>query len=220
METSRHRFEMEVTVAGNARKGTPDAARKVPRIVAGRLAEFCEVVIPFNGLTRAQVDNFVLDHRLEAASMTRILLVACALLATAAIAQSPPVAKPVPLPTVAPAGSLYARLGGTPAVSAFVADTIDQVANGEHTRRSFDKVNLQHVKDMLAEQICSLTGGGCTYSGDTMREVHAGHQITNAEFFELVEVLRAAMRKHDVPLAARNELLEILAPMKRDVVKL
>jgi hemoglobin len=86
--------------------------------------------------------------------------------------------------------------------------------------RSFDKVNLQHVKDKLVEQICSLTGGGCNYSGDTMRDVHAGHKITNAEFAELVEVLREAMRKQNVPLSARNELLEILAPMKRDVVKL
>ncbi len=133
-------------------------------------------------------------------------------------AQAPP--PPAPLPAVAPAGSLYARLGGTPVVSAFVSDTIDRVAAGESTKRSFDKVNLQHVKDMLAQQICALTAGGCTYTGDTMRDVHAGHQITNAEFFELVEILRASMRSHAVPLAARNELLELLAPMKRDVVKL
>jgi hypothetical protein len=33
-------------------------------------------------------------------------------------------------------------------------------------------------------------------------------------------VLRESMRTQKVPLAARNELLEILAPMKRDVVKL
>ena len=152
--------------------------------------------------------------------MTRLLLLACALLASAALAQSPPLPGPVELPTVAPTGSLYARLGGTPVVTAFVSDTIDQVASAESTRRSFDKVNLQHVKDLLAQQICSLTGGGCVYSGDTMREVHAGHQITNAEFFELVEVLRASMRARNVPRTARNELLEILAPMKRDVVKL
>lgn len=133
-------------------------------------------------------------------------------------AQTPPAA--APLPTVAPAGSLYARLGGTPVVSVVVSETIEQVAADPATKRSFDKVNLKHVKDMLAEQICSLTGGGCIYSGDTMREVHAGHKISHAEFYSLVELMRDSMRRHDVPLAARNELLEILAPMKRDVVKL
>jgi hemoglobin len=126
----------------------------------------------------------------------------------------------VPPPAIAPAGSLYARLGGTPAVTAFVADTIDKVVASPDMNRSFDKVNLQHVKNMLTEQICALTGGGCTYSGDTMREVHAGHHISNAEFFGLVEALRESMRAREVPLAARNQLLEILAPMKRDVVKL
>lgn len=133
---------------------------------------------------------------------------------------SPPVAAPIVLPAVAPAGSLYGRLGGTPKVTAFVNQTIDKVAADPHMNRSFDKVNLQHVKDMLSQQICSLTGGGCTYTGDTMRDVHAGHHISNAEFAGLVEVLRDAMRAQDVPLSARNELLEILAPMKRDVVKL
>ena len=123
-------------------------------------------------------------------------------------------------PAEAPAGSLYARLGGTPKVTAFVNQTIEHVAADPRMNQSFDKVNLQHVKDMLLEQICSLTGGGCTYTGDTMREVHAGHHISNAEFFGLVEELRSAMRAQAVPLAARNELLEILAPMKRDVVKL
>jgi hemoglobin len=141
-----------------------------------------------------------------------------AFLATAAFAQMPP--PRVPPPAVAPEGSLYARLGGTPAVTAFVNETIEKVAVSPATQRSFDKVNLQHVKDMLIEQICSITGGGCAYTGDTMRDVHAGHKITNAEFFALVEVLRDSMRTHRVPLSARNELLELLAPMKRDVVKL
>jgi hemoglobin len=139
-------------------------------------------------------------------------------LSAAAFAQAPPAL--VPPPVVAPPGSLYERLGGTSKVTAFVNQTIDKVAANPATNNSFDKVNLQHVKDMLIEQICSLTGGGCRYTGDTMRDVHAGHHVSNAEFFDLVEVLRDAMRAQEVPLAARNELLEILAPMKRDVVKL
>jgi len=150
------------------------------------------------------------------------LVGACALLAFGVSATASADAPPprIPPPAIAPAGSLYARLGGTTTVTAFVGDTIDKVVANPEMNRSFDKVNLQHVKDMLIEQICALSGGGCTYTGDTMREVHAGHQISNAEFFGLVEVLRESMRARDVPLEARNQLLEILAPMKRDVVKL
>jgi hemoglobin len=72
---------------------------------------------------------------------------------------------------------------------------------------------------MLIEQICSLSGGGCAYTGDSMRDVHAGLNIDQSEFYGLVESLREALQHHGVALRERNELLQILAPMKRDVVE-
>ena len=132
----------------------------------------------------------------------------------AAVGTTPNVSTAHPAP-----GSLYERLGGTAKVTAVVNDTIDRVAADPSMNQSFDKVDLKRVKALLVEQICALTGGGCTYTGDSMKDVHAGHKIRNAEFYGLVEVLRDSMRKHDIPLSARNELLEILAPMKRDVVE-
>jgi hemoglobin len=118
-------------------------------------------------------------------------------------------------PPIAPAGSLYARLGGTSVVTAFVADTIDKLVANPETNHSFDRVNLQQVKDLLTARICTLTGGGCADSGARLREVHAGQLVTESS--GLVEALRESMRARDVPLAARNQLLEILAPMNRDV---
>src|SRR5262245_45586284 len=112
---------------------------------------------------------------------------------SAAVGTTPSVAAAQP-----PAGSLYARLGGTAKVTAVVDETIDKVAADPHMNQSFDKVDLKRVKALLVEQICALSGGGCTYTGDTMKDVHAGHKITNAEFFGLVEVLRDSMRNHDI----------------------
>ena len=53
-------------------------------------------------------------------------------------------------------------------------------------------------------RICAVTGGGCRYRGAADTDP------------ELVEALRLAMRTHGVPLAARNELLEALAPTRRN----
>lgn len=128
-------------------------------------------------------------------------------------------AERAPLPAVAPAGSLYERLGGTAKVTAIVDGTIERVAHDPLTSHAFEKVNLKRVKSFLAEFICSRAGGGCSYTGDTMKEIHAGQHITNAQFYQLVETLREEMRAQDIPLGARNELLAILAPMKRDVVE-
>jgi hemoglobin len=115
--------------------------------------------------------------------------------------------------------SLYERMGGQPTVDAIAADIIDDAANNPKLKRSFAKVDLARVKRLLAEQICDVSGGGCHYTGDSMHDVHAGLGITEAEFYGLVEVLRTSMRRHGVGLRERNELLQILAPMKRDVVE-
>jgi len=116
-------------------------------------------------------------------------------------------------------GSLYVRLGGARNVQAIVGDLIDHVSRDPRTRRSFDKVNLTRVKGLLAVKICDLTGGGCKYTGDSMHDVHAGLGISEAEFYSLVDVLRASLRRHGVGLRERNELLRILAPIERDVVE-
>ena len=106
--------------------------------------------------------------------------------------------------TNASADSLYARLGGTPVVEAVVADAID-------------KTHLPLAKDQLAERICTLTGGGCS-DGGKLNLSHAAQPISRAEFSSLVEAMRESMRARNVPLAARNQLLEILAPVSRDAV--
>lgn len=118
----------------------------------------------------------------------------------------------------AQAGSLYERLGGAPVVEAVVNETIDGVLANPRLAQSFQGTNIGRVKRLLAEQLCQLSGGGCVYTGDPMRAVHAGHHISEAEFYGLVEILRAALVRHGVALAARNQLLALLAPMKRNVV--
>jgi len=114
--------------------------------------------------------------------------------------------------------SLYARMGGEPVIRVVVSDTLDQVVADHQLGRSFEKVDVDRVKRLLVEQICELADGGCHYSGDSMREVHGGHQISEAEFYGLVQILRDNLKRHHVRQRERNELLVLLAPMKRDVV--
>lgn len=121
-----------------------------------------------------------------------------------------------PDPTIKP--TLWDRMGGNPVVTQFVSETIDRAANDPRTSRSFKDVKLQHVKDMIVEQICSLTGGGCKYTGDPMDKVHAGLKNTEGEMNLLVQFLRDALARNGVKDTEKNELLRILAPMKHDIV--
>jgi hemoglobin len=114
---------------------------------------------------------------------------------------------------------LYDRLGGSAGVAAIAATLIDRVSSDPKLGRSFKDSNLDRIKRLLAEQICDLAGGPCHYSGDSMKEVHAGHHISEAEFYGMVADLRVVLKERHVSQGAINELLRLLAPMKRDVVE-
>ena len=116
------------------------------------------------------------------------------------------------------AGSLYQRLGGEPVVTKVVDAAVARIARDPRVNQSFHNVNLKKVKQGIVEQICMLTGGGCRYTGDDMKKVHAGLDITEREFNALVEALRDELDRNGVREREKNELLRILAPMKRDIV--
>tara|TARA_R110002049_G_scaffold12203_6_gene54990 strand:- start:785 stop:1210 length:426 start_codon:yes stop_codon:yes gene_type:complete len=117
------------------------------------------------------------------------------------------------------ADSLYRRLGGQPVIEQAVDRTIAQVANDPRVNHSFDQVNIKRLNKRIVEQICSLTGGGCIYTGDEMKLVHQGLNIDERAFYALVEALRQALNDLDVGEREKNELLVILAPMKRLIVE-
>jgi hemoglobin len=115
--------------------------------------------------------------------------------------------------------SLYARLGGASGVATIADTLIDRVVADPVTGPSFQGSKLDRIKQLLAEQICDLSGGPCRYSGDPMREVHAGHHISEAQFYRMVDALRDILREQHVDQRSTNQLLRLLAPMKRDVVE-
>ncbi len=122
------------------------------------------------------------------------------------------------LPTGDPAPSLYSQLGGEPVIARVVDRTIDAAASDPRTRRSFDGIKLAAVKQSLAQQICALAEGPCRYEGETMARAHRDARITASEFDALVGMLREQLDAAGVDDAAKNRLLRLLAPMKRDIV--
>jgi len=118
-----------------------------------------------------------------------------------------------------PRPSLYERLGGQNGVANIANALIDRVATDPTLGRSFKGSNLGRIKTLLAEQICDLSGGPCHYSGDPMKQVHAGQHISEAEFYNMVATLRDVLKQQHVSQGASNELEGLLAPMKRDIVE-
>lgn len=118
----------------------------------------------------------------------------------------------------APAGSLYDRLGGKPAITAVVDDFIGNVAADARINRRFATADIPRLKTMLVDQICEATGGPCTYRGASMLDAHKGMKITDGEFTALVEDLVKSLDKFKVPAKEKNELLSALGGMKPQIV--
>jgi hemoglobin len=118
----------------------------------------------------------------------------------------------------APHASLFNDLGGLSGITNIVDDFLVGLGSDPRIAHHFAAADPERLREKLIEQFCAESGGGCDYTGDSMRDSHAGMNISRADFNALVEVLIAAMEQQQVPVAAQNRLLQRLAPMHRDIV--
>ncbi len=114
--------------------------------------------------------------------------------------------------------TLYQDLGGEKGIAALTSDMVDLAHANPLTRRHFEKIDRVDLKKTLAQQFCELSGGPCVYKGKDMVKAHKALDLTEADFNTLVEALRIACARNGIPESAKNRLLALLAPMKRDVV--
>jgi hemoglobin len=114
--------------------------------------------------------------------------------------------------------SLYERLGGIDAIRAVVDDFVANVAADKRINAFFAHTDIDRLKHNLVDQICQGTGGPCTYTGRSMKDAHAGMGVRNRDFNALVGDLGKTLKKFKVPKRETNELVAILAPMRRDIV--
>lgn len=117
------------------------------------------------------------------------------------------------------ATTLFDAMGGATVLHASVDRFTDIVLADERINFTFAETDLGKFKQRLYEQLCSLAGGPCHYSGRDMATAHAKLDITTAQFDALAEDLYIALGNSGVPYRLQNRLIALLAPMKRDIVK-
>jgi hemoglobin len=114
--------------------------------------------------------------------------------------------------------ALFRALGGQAGIDRIVGDFVPRLKADPRTGEFFRRTDLDHLKLMLAQQFCAVSGGACVYTGLPMKKAHENIDVSKADFNALVEVLQASMSAQDVPFATQNRLLARLAPMHRDIV--
>lgn len=117
--------------------------------------------------------------------------------------------------------SLYKRLGGREGIAVVVDDFVSNVVGDARVNSRFkglQPVAVFKFKSNLSDQICDATGGPCSYVGRDMKTTHQGMKITNVEWDATVENLVKALDKHKVPAKEKQELINVLAPLKAQIV--
>jgi hemoglobin len=152
--------------------------------------------------------------------MTRLAPLIAALAAAFALtgAHAQPAA-PANASIPAPADdALFRDLGGQAGIDRIVGDFVPRLVTDARMGEFFKRANQDHLRQMLGELLCRVSGGGCVYTGLSMKQAHQDIDVSRGDFNALVEVLQASMDAQGVPFATQNRLLAKLAPLHRDVV--
>lgn len=132
-----------------------------------------------------------------------ILFISCTLAACGSLQTQPP---------------LFQQLGGKPGIAKLTDAFIEAIQYNKQTLPCFLESDINRFRTKFVEQICMISGGPCEYTGDSMTDVHGGMNINEAHFNALVNDLIMAMEAIELPTSTQNQLLSLLAPMRKDII--
>jgi hemoglobin len=120
--------------------------------------------------------------------------------------------------------SLWDRLGGEAGVSKVISELMD--AAGPDPKVNFDrgkykmtKEDRARVQKSLLDFVSQATGGPYKYSGPSMKKVHEGMGITNAEFDALAGHLKKVLEKNSVKADDIKLIMEAVGSTRKDIVE-
>jgi hemoglobin len=122
-------------------------------------------------------------------------------------------------------GTLWERLGGEANVKKVVDDFVALVGNDARvnvTRNgkfALDEAKVVALKTRLVELISEASGGPLKYTGKSMKEVHKGMGITDAEFDATLEDLKKALEKNGAKPADVQAALAAAEATRKDIVE-
>lgn len=124
--------------------------------------------------------------------------------------------------------SLWSRLGGEPMVALIIDDFVSRAMRNpavNFSRKNSGKewrgspVEINYLKRRILLYVSSITDGPHPYDGKSMKEVHAGMKITEAEFKALADDLKASLDLMKIASPEQAELLKLVNGIKKDVVE-
>ncbi len=121
-----------------------------------------------------------------------------------------------------PEDTLYRRLGGYDVIAAVIDEFLSRFGDDPGLARFGEGRSLDsrlRTRQLIIEQVCSLAGGPCVYTGRDMKASHAGLGITEAEWQANLQHASAALERYGVAPREKGEFLAIFERYRDDIVE-
>ena len=114
--------------------------------------------------------------------------------------------------------NLYRDLGEQAGITEVVDNLLFKIADNPKILHHFEGVDIDRFRNNFIIHLCELSDGPCRFEGDSMRDIHAGMNITAAEFDSLVENLIDAMEEAGVTFQTQNRLVSRMIAFRDEIV--
>jgi hemoglobin len=114
--------------------------------------------------------------------------------------------------------SIYELIGGEPALVAVVDDFYERVLGDPRLAPFFAGANMPRLKGRQVEFFAAALGGPDAYHGGSMRQVHAGRGISQADFDQVAVHLAAALAAAGVPEQVIAQIAATITPLAGQIV--
>ena len=114
--------------------------------------------------------------------------------------------------------SIYELIGGEPALVAVVDDFYERVLGDPQLAPFFAGANMPKLKGRQVEFFAAALGGPDVYRGGSMRQVHAGRGIGQADFDKVAVHLGGALATAGVPAETIAQIAATITPLASEIV--
>ena len=123
----------------------------------------------------------------------------------------------------APANAtLYQRLGGYDSLAVLTDDFVARLTRDRSLARCFagaSDPDRARMRQLMLDQLCAASGGPCVYPGRDMKTAHQGLGIGERDWAAAIGHLIASLDKYKVGPKEKDEVLQWVARLKRDIVE-
>jgi len=118
--------------------------------------------------------------------------------------------------------TLYERLGGYDAISAFAEDLLPRLVGDDQLGRFWahrGDDGVAREKQLLIDFLCANSGGPMVYTGRNMVATHKGMKISESDWSVFLGHAGATMGALQIPQAECDDVVAFVLGLKEEIVE-